>query len=267
METVLSAKKVHLIAGLPRSGSTLLSAILRQNPRFQASISSPLHLFVSSIVRDASRLGYRHECPPEKRRKIVAGIFDSYCDAAGKEVYFDTNRGWGTQFHLVKDLWPEAKMIMCVRSVGWVIDSFERLVTSNPFVSTTMFAPKENVNVYTRFNALMRPENIIGGSLSAMKQVLVGQHRSSVMVLEYDALTKNPENCMQAVYRFLGEGHFEHDFNDVESSYPEYDEDFQAPGLHHTRKEVKFVERESILPPDIWQRVEKIEFWRRAVRR
>ena len=33
---------MHFISGLPRSGSTLLSALLRQNPRFQAGMSGPL---------------------------------------------------------------------------------------------------------------------------------------------------------------------------------------------------------------------------------
>ncbi|WP_442939260.1 sulfotransferase [Nostoc sp.] len=32
--------KIHFISGLPRSGSTLLGALLRQNPRFHASMSS-----------------------------------------------------------------------------------------------------------------------------------------------------------------------------------------------------------------------------------
>jgi hypothetical protein len=31
---------IHFISGLPRSGSTLLAAILRQNPHFHATISS-----------------------------------------------------------------------------------------------------------------------------------------------------------------------------------------------------------------------------------
>ncbi|MEM5734156.1 sulfotransferase, partial [Shewanella algae] len=36
------ARRFHFISGLPRSGSTLLSAILRQNPRFSAGMSSPV---------------------------------------------------------------------------------------------------------------------------------------------------------------------------------------------------------------------------------
>ena len=35
-------KQYYFISGLPRSGSTLLSAILRQNPDFYADIASPV---------------------------------------------------------------------------------------------------------------------------------------------------------------------------------------------------------------------------------
>ncbi|MGI4764644.1 MAG: sulfotransferase, partial [Janthinobacterium lividum] len=33
---------MHFISGLPRSGSTLLAALLRQNPTVHAHISSPV---------------------------------------------------------------------------------------------------------------------------------------------------------------------------------------------------------------------------------
>jgi sulfotransferase len=33
---------IHFISGLPRSGSTLLAALLRQNPRFHAGMTSPV---------------------------------------------------------------------------------------------------------------------------------------------------------------------------------------------------------------------------------
>ena len=46
---------IHFISGLPRSGSTLLAAILRQNPRFHAGMSSPVgHLF-TALLRQMSQ--------------------------------------------------------------------------------------------------------------------------------------------------------------------------------------------------------------------
>ena len=36
------AKRMHFISGLPRSGSTLLPALLRQNLLFSAAMTSPV---------------------------------------------------------------------------------------------------------------------------------------------------------------------------------------------------------------------------------
>ena len=39
-------KSYHFISGLPRSGSTLLSGILKQNPDFYADIASPVETLI-----------------------------------------------------------------------------------------------------------------------------------------------------------------------------------------------------------------------------
>ncbi len=46
---------IHFISGLPRSGSTLLSAILRQNPRFHAMMTSPVGAIYLAMLGAVSR--------------------------------------------------------------------------------------------------------------------------------------------------------------------------------------------------------------------
>ncbi len=68
-------KKIHFISGLPRSGTTLLSTILNQNPRFSASISGPLARMVRAIVTEAqAQGGYRTQCPETKRKKLIHNL-------------------------------------------------------------------------------------------------------------------------------------------------------------------------------------------------
>ena len=43
-------KKYNFISGLPRSGTTLLSSILKQNPRFTAGISDALQGYAGAII-------------------------------------------------------------------------------------------------------------------------------------------------------------------------------------------------------------------------
>jgi sulfotransferase len=56
---------IHFISGLPRSGSTLLSAILRQNPRFHAGMTGPVGSLVDANLRVMSMtqpmLGNQHK--------------------------------------------------------------------------------------------------------------------------------------------------------------------------------------------------------------
>ena len=256
-------KKYHFIAGLPRSGTTLLSTILKQNPRFEASISGPLARFTRAVIQESSAQGgYRFECPPEKRKKLINGLFENYYDDQTKEVAFNTNRGWPLLLSTMKDLYPESKLILCVRDIGWILDSFETLQRKNPYVFTSMFSPEENVNVYTRCETLLNPGRTLGFAYNAVKQAITGEHQDSVMIVEYDTLAKKPDAVLQNIYNFIGEPVYQHDFDNVEDSYDEFDEDVQLPGLHTTRKKVSFIARPSILPPDVWQRVQNMEVWR-----
>ncbi len=258
-------KKFNFITGLPRSGTTLLSAILNQNPRFNASISGPLARFTRAVIQESSSQGgYRLQCDEKMRENIIKGIFNNYYGAVNKEVIFDTNRGWSLLSPLVKGLYPSSKIIVCVRSIPWILDSFETLVRKNPLANTTMFSTEENTNVYSRCSTLMRSDRPVGFAYEGVKQLLMSAEMAngSVFVLEYDRLAKRPAETMQALYKFLEEPFFQHDFDNVEYSHDEFDADVNLKGLHTTRKKVEFIQRPSILPPDIINQFANSEIWR-----
>lgn len=257
------SKEFNFISGLPRSGTTLLSTILNQNPNFHASISGPLARFTRSIIHEStSQGGYRYQCDEPKRKKIIHGIFDNYYDEPHIETYFDTNRSWTILLPLLAELYPDFKMILCVRNIPWILDSFETLIRKNPLTTTNMFSPEENMNVYTRSHTLMRPDKPVGFAFEGVKQALTSNMNNKIFLLEYDRLAKRPEQTMRAIYQFLGKPYFEHNFNDVEASYDEFDEDLSLRGLHTTRKKVEFIERKSIIPPDLWECYGNYEIWR-----
>ena len=245
------SKKLHLIAGLPRSGTTLLSSILNQNPKFEADISGPLARFVRAIIQESSAQGgYRFECPPEKRKQLLQGLCENYYDSS-KEVNFNTNRGWPFLLPTMKDLYPNLKIIMCVRDVFRVVNSFETLVRKQPYAFTSMFSPEENINVYSRAETLLRNDKPLGFAYAAVKQGLTCEYKNDIMVLEYDMLAKYPKRTLESIYNFIEEPSFEHNFNDVEYSNSEFDGDVQLNNLHTTRKKVEHREPLVVLPPDL----------------
>jgi hypothetical protein len=60
--------------------------------------------------------------------------------------------------------------------------------------------------------------------------------------IPFEQLTANPKATMEAVYQFLGEDPFEHNFDHVEQVTHEDDEEHGIPELHVIRNKVERVE-------------------------
>ena len=110
---------IHFISGLPRAGSTLLGALLRQNPALHASITSPVGSLVGAVLRDMCQENETSIfIDGAQRRALLAGLFDSYYHAIHPtKTVFDTNRGWTGRIDLLAHLFPECRVICCVRHV------------------------------------------------------------------------------------------------------------------------------------------------------
>lgn len=254
----------HFITGLPRSGSTLLAALLRQNPRIHAGMTSGLGALVNGATQIMSpgseaalTLG------DAQRQDILRGLFDSYYRSlSDRPVVVDTNRLWSSRMPLLQGLFPEAKVIACVRDLAWVIDSLERQVRGNPYHFTRLFGPHNQGTVYSRADALMQHEALVGRAYTGLKEAFYGEQAASLLIVEYELLAKAPGKVMPLIYDFLGEAPFEHDFENVEYDAPDYDEALGASGLHKVRPKVELQPRRTVLPPDLFKRFQGMEFWR-----
>jgi sulfotransferase len=261
--TTAPGRPFHFITGLPRSGSTLLSGILLQNPRFHAGMTSPVGSLCSAVLGQVSA---GSEFAPvvgrDKRRALLRGLFDAYYADVDKDVIFDTNRAWSARLPLVRDLFPQAKLIACVRNVAWIMDSFERMYRANPYEHTRLFgAAGARGTVYSRLEGLAQHDQTVGYAWSALREAFYGEHASSLLLIDYELLTRAPAKVLPLVYDFLGEPHFEHDFDNVEYDAEEFDQQLGAPGLHRVKAQVKFTPRPTVIPPDLFDKFNQMSFW------
>jgi sulfotransferase len=175
---------------------------------------------------------------------------------------FDTSRLWCSRMQLLQTLFPEAKVIACVRQLSWVLDSMERLVRRQPVGVSKVFRFDTNTTVYSRVEALTDPRGMVGFSFQATKDAFYGQYAPGhLMLLTYESLARNPSASMRAVYQFMGEPWFEHDFDHVVYNADEFDARVGMPGLHTVRQKVEPIERTSILPREIFSRFVNESFW------
>lgn len=258
------AQNFHFISGLPRSGSTLLAAILRQNPRFHAGMTSPVgSLFTGMLNQFGAGSEFGPVVDHDTRRRLLHGLFDSYyADHDDKTVVFDTNRQWCARLPAVVDLFPQAKVIACVRNVAWVMDSMERLYRANPYEQTRLFnSDGERNTVYSRVDTLAQNNRLVGYAWSALKEAYYGAQAGSLLVIEYELLAQTPERVLRLIYEFLDEPWFEHDFGNVDYDAPAFDEALGVTGLHRVRPQVAIEPRRTVLPPDLFEKYAQLSFW------
>lgn len=257
-------QRYHFISGMPRSGSTLLSAILKQNPRFHAGMSSPVGSLINGVLE---QIGAGSEFysffNEDKRIGMCKAIFNAYYEQemASKEVIFDTNRMWSARLHQLVELFDDFKVINCVRNPAWVMDSFEMIYRKNPFNYSKMFAPGNRHTVYSRCESMING-GIVGGAWTALKEAYYGEYSDRLLLVDYDILTQYPEKTMKLIYEFIGEPYYDHDFDNVEYSKDEFDDTLGVKGLHTVKKKVQFKSRRSILPPDLFQKYSEMAFWK-----
>jgi sulfotransferase len=156
---------------------------------------------------------------------------------------------------------PEAKVICCVRHIPWIMDSIERLLRRNAFDLTGMFGFEAGGTVYTRVNRLAVSDGMVGYALDGLREAFYGGWADRMILVTYEALTRDPAGTMAQLYDFIGEPGFGHDFDNVEYSADEFDAALGSPGLHTVRRKVDFIERPTVLPPELFQRFENDAFW------
>jgi sulfotransferase len=259
---------IHFISGLPRSGSTLLSAILRQNPRFHAGMTGPVGSLVDAMLRAMSMSNETAIFITDAQREaLLRNIFATYyADIPHGDVVFDTNRIWCSRLPLLTALFPHAKMICCVRDVPWIFDSIERLIRKNKFQPSGIFNFEPGGTVYSRVEGLAGFGGLVGHAWNALREAFCGEHTDRLLALTYETLSSRPERAIEAVYDFIGEKPFAHDFDNVEFDADDFDRRLGTPGLHRVARQVRPSERTSVLPSDLISKYENDAFWRDPAR-
>lgn len=254
---------IHFISGLPRSGSTLLCALLRQNPRFTAAMTSPVASLCAGVHERTCGGEFGVFFDDTRRRMLLRGVFDSYYyDAPDGQVVFDTNRAWTGRMALLDQVYPGSRVICCVRDVAWIIDSVERMLQKNPLQLSRIFDYQPGTSIYSRAETLMNSESgLIGRALSTFREAWFGEFASRLIVVSYETLAREPRETLARLYQELGEEPFAHNLNKVVYDEPDYDANLGMPGLHTVREKVEYRERQSILPPDIFARLAPANFW------
>ena len=256
-------KQYYFISGLPRSGSTLLSGILKQNPNFYANIASPVQNLVDISISTITGGENNFNIDEKQRKNLIYSIFDGYYKHVKKSTIFDSSRDWTKKTVLLKTLFFNTKILCTVRDIISILNSFETLLNQNCFYTKQINEKIFSENIFIRSKELFERE-----ILNCYSFLLEGYslNPEMIMLIEYEDLCKNPEKIMKKIYEFLEKPYYTHDFENVKYSNENFDKSCNLKDLHTVKRKVEYNPPRCILPPEIVQKYNEMnmEFWKKG---
>lgn len=268
----MSKKTIHMVCGLPRSGSTLLCNLLAQHPEVHATPTSACHeaLF---ILRNSWNQWLEHKASKEladekNLQRVLHAALHAYHDT-DKPVVIDKGRGWTSLLELAEFALSgdgnnrQAKVLVPVRSIKNIVASMEKLHRKSAHNKQDVGDYFDAQSTEGRANMILEKGGVLGLAYNRLKDVAQRGMADRLMLVEFDGLTANPKETMASIWQFLGMEPPEHDFDNVKQVTTE-DDSVHGLDLHTIRPKVESVtdDAETILGTSLCQKLEGSEFWR-----
>jgi sulfotransferase len=251
-------KKFHFLAGMPRSGSTLLCALLNQNPRFWAGPSTPVLTLICSLNKicndDELFLAYPDQ---EARDACLFAIPHAYYSSKTEQVIFEKNRMYADYIPLLRRLLdPNVKVIVTYREIAEVLASFVSAIrrsgqNEGNVIDKSLIKAGLDVNDENRAVHISSTGGVAGLAAESIINAL-NEYPDSIYLVDYDDIVKDPERTIRDIYVFLEEPYFEHTFSNIRNEHIENDEKvYKIKDMHIVHPEVR---RYSPLPESVLSR-------------
>ena len=225
-------KGFHIVAGLPRSGSTLLCNLLNMNPSFHASSTSSLLSLIKSQHKtfshsDTAKAENRLELQP-RLAKAQKAFIESYCDYG--KVYFDKNRDWPSFISQLDYILnnTDTKIIWCYRHPLDIIASMENTHQKTILLEYTDDLVKNDAmnTLSKRVNTWIQDEGIISRSVNYLQDAIEQGYSDRIAIIRYSDIYTDPQLTLDTIHSFIGESYYNYsnkDFKDLIQTTEEAD--------------------------------------------
>ena len=246
-----SSMEIVLLAGLPRTGSTLLQNLLVQNPKMRADGYSALCQVMwdtkISCEQNAAQqlIGVGKDVSfPNALLKNIPNIY--YPDYADK-IVFDKCRTWVAEPNLAmarQHISDNVKAVIMLRPMEEVIASIARM--AEELNRPLLF--ENYLSIGTGFL------DIIRATSSALKS-----GDPNFLFVSYDDLVADTANTLGRIYRHIGADRFIHNTQRIEQTVFEDDVRNDLVGMHTIRPKIAKRINDVVLPDWVKAACEEIQ--------
>jgi hypothetical protein len=232
-------KNIHFLSGLPRSGSTVLAAILNQHPSVHATATSGLlDILIGTLNAWKNSLTIKASQPDKEAnsleiQRILRGICEEKYSIFDKPIILDKARSWSSDINIptmANVLGHKPKIVATVRNIPDIVASFVRV------------AKPENKYEF------MQDSHLITHVKESYKSLLTGLQFAPecILIVDYDDLINDPKSQLDRIHEFLELSDFNYDFDNLDgTNLKELDEEvWEVKGLHDIKPKLEYQHRE-----------------------
>jgi sulfotransferase len=254
-------QQLHFMIGLPRSGSTVLCALLNQNPSVYVTPTSPLLGYLLHTQEAYYKIEESIANPNfEQLTTICRAMMSAAWSHRPEPHIIDKHRGWGKNLKAVETVTGRMpKVIATTRDLPSVMASWLTLIKKYPYV----FDQKLKAKGLEPTDENRMGEMWFNMTKDTMESLVMARQTTSDMIeVNYDLFMTYPREILKEVENFLGLNHYDYDFNKIEKL--EDDNDLKAwgfPELHKIRPHFGKTSTPAIevLGEDLYNRFVEIE--------
>jgi sulfotransferase len=262
-------KKFVFLAGLPRTGSTVLGTLLSQHPELKTTATSVVRGLMNYTLNLTLGQSLYYDRYDDKSELwgVLRGILNGAYGGYPQPVIVEKDRGWAKDIDVTARVIGETpKIIAPVRALPDIISSFiliaAKVGPSAKIYEEVTTAGRE-INSWSLSRIIW--EKYVYHPWREMKASYEA-YPECFHLVEYESLTNNSEVVMEKVYNFIGVHPVTVETENLSNPHPENDAVFGLPGLHYVRPKLAKVSPPAIdvLGKDCYQFWNKqgLEFWR-----
>ena len=257
-----TSKQLFFLVAQPRSGNTLFTSIMNQNPEIACTPNS----ITLEIMKDLFLLKetdvFQNYPDHKSLDNVLDVVYDTYYKDWPQPIIIDRGPVMteGNLYLMQKHFKRPFKCIVLLRDTMDVLASYIKWYTENP----DAFVNKYNLkNDEEKLSMVMNKDGAVAKDLEAIKNAF--NYPDICHFVKYDDLVARPEEEIKKIYQFINIPYFPHRFDNlqqVEVNGMKYDDTIVGKNMHNIRSVVKKVPNPYIdkIPERIKQKYEHIRF-------
>ena len=256
---------MYLVAGLPRSGSTLMQYVLRQNPQVHTEPVSSLFTLFNNIYANWDSIESNKEYVNETAKlNVLKGLLQNYHESTSKPIVFDKDRMWISRIALLeKVLGTKVKILCPVRNPAEILSSFEKLRKNNPLSLMPAEMGVDGSTIAGRCLYYAGPAGPLGIAHAVIKDAITMGYLDRMLFIDYNRFCNSPKSQTKRIYEFFELESFDHDYENIEQKEVFNDLSHSLPGLHKikTKLDKTTVNCVEYLGLDLYEQYNRQIFW------